>query len=120
MVIQKISLICFKLLIYKLQISFTIFITTTRINCKNPAKVYLTLVNYRLFSKDKAKFVTIFALKTLFPNFLHQMFHKFQGGLCNKSYHRKCVRDPALRSGEYIGISPFTNLENIVLSAIIC
>ena len=34
---------------------------------------------------------------------------KFQCGLCNESYYGECVRHLAVRSGEHIGISPWTN-----------
>ena len=44
------------------------------LNCKSPSKGYLTAVNYRLFSKVKVNSVIIFALKTLFPKFLHQVW----------------------------------------------
>ena len=35
--------------------------------------------------------------------------YKFQCGLCNESYYGECVKHLAVRSGEYIGISPLTN-----------
>ena len=44
------------------------------LNCKSPSKGYLTDINYRLFLKDKINSLTIFALKTLFPKFSHQVW----------------------------------------------
>ena len=35
--------------------------------------------------------------------------YKFQCGLWNGSYYGECVRHLAVRSGEYIGISPLTS-----------
>ena len=46
----------------------------TRTNCKRPSKGYLTAVNYRLILKVKINSVIVFALKTLFPKFLHQVW----------------------------------------------
>ena len=37
------------------------------------------------------------------------MVYKFQCGLCNESYYGECVRNLAVKSDEYIGVSPLTN-----------
>ena len=46
----------------------------------------------------------------MFPQVLTSgVTYKFQCGPCNESYYGKCVRHSAVRSGEYIDISPLTN-----------
>ena len=44
----------------------TLYYFKLRLNFKSPSKLYLTVVNYRLFSKVKINSAIIFALKTLF------------------------------------------------------
>ena len=46
----------------------------TRTKLQKLIKWYLTAVNYRLFLKVKINSVIIFALKTLLPNFLQQVW----------------------------------------------
>ena len=43
------------------------------LNCKSPSKGYLTIINYRLFSKVKINSVIIFALATVLHKLLHQV-----------------------------------------------
>ena len=62
------------------------------LNCKSPSKWYLSVVNYRLFSKVACS----------------RNLYMFQHGLCNEPYYGECIRHPALRSNENIGISPLT------------
>ena len=62
------------------------------LNCKSPSKWYLSVVNYRLFSKVACS----------------RNLYMFQHGLCNEPYYGECIRHPALRSDENIGISPLT------------
>ena len=83
---------CFKLFLNRIYISKKRFLQLKRslcdysflieelyhwklgLNCKIPSKGYLTAVNHRLFLKDKINSVIVFALKVLFPKFLHQMW----------------------------------------------
>ena len=46
------------------------------LNCKSPSKGYSTAANYKLFLKVKINSVIFFALKTLFPKFLHQVWFR--------------------------------------------
>ena len=68
----------------------------------------LTVVCYRLFSKVKIDYVIIFALKTLFPRFSHQVW--FTSFIVDYAMnYEKCVGHVAVRSSEHIGISPLSN-----------
>ena len=80
----------------------------TGLNCKSPSKAYLTVVNYRLFSKVKINSGN-FCFKDLVPQILTSgVVYKFQCGLCSEPYYGECVRHLAVKNGEHIA-SPLTN-----------
>ena len=59
--------------------------------------------------KNKVRLGNNFPFKDRIPNdLISGVVYKFQCGLCNESYYRKCVRHLNVRTGEHIGISPLT------------
>ena len=82
----------------------------TRTKLQKSTKGVLKCCKSQVIFKSQNKLCHNFCFKDLVPQILTSgVFYKFQGGLCNESYYRECIRNLAVRSGEHIGISPLTN-----------
>ena len=96
------------------------------LNCKSPSKGYLTQLNYRLFLNVKINSVIIFALNTLFPKFLHQVWFISSSVVYAMNPITENVLDILLEKvGNILAYFTFSkikgyNLERIGLSVIIC
>ena len=73
-------------------------------------KGVLNCCKLQVIFKSQNKLCNNFCFKDLVSQILtSSVVYKFQCGLCNESYYGECVRHLAVRSGEHIGISPWTN-----------
>ena len=59
--------------------------------------------------KCQTKFSNSFRFKDPLPkDLISGVVYKFQCGLCNESYYGESIKHLDIRSGEHIGVSPFT------------
>ena len=73
-------------------------------------KGVLNCCKLQVIFKSQKKLCNNFCFKDPVPQILTSgEVYKFQFGLCNKSYYGGCVRHLAVRSGEHVGISIWTN-----------
>ena len=81
----------------------------TRTKLKKSLKNILNCCKLKIVFKNKTRLSNNFHFKDRIPNDLTSgVVHKFECGLCNESYYGECVRQLNVRTGEHIGISPFT------------
>ena len=82
----------------------------TRTTLQTSIKGVINCCKLQVIFKSQNKLCNIFRFKDPIPQILTSgVVYKLQCGLCNESYYGECVRHPAVRSGEHIGISPLTN-----------
>ena len=81
----------------------------TRTKLRQALKGVLNCCKLEIVFKCLTRLSNSFCYKDPIPKDLTSgVVYKFQCGLCNQSYYGESIKDLDIRSGEHIGVSPFT------------
>ena len=81
----------------------------TRTKLQQAIKGVLNCCKLEIAFKCQTKLSNSFRFKDPIPkDLISGVVYKFQCGLCNESYYGESIRHLDIRSGEHIGVSPFT------------
>ena len=81
----------------------------TRTKLQQALKDVLNCCKLEINFKCQTRLSNFFRYKEPIPkDLISGAVHKFQCGLCNESYYHESIRHLDTKSGEHIGVSPFT------------